>query len=218
MKLTKIEQPQSFRQHAYDEIKNAIINHAIAQGEVLYERDLSEKLGISRTPLRAAIQMLEVEGWLKSVPRKGVFISRIVEQDVEEVLQLRRANESLVMELIIPKISDADIEKLEHIYAEQKLNEGSNEAFIMADKDFHMYLAELTGNGRLTQLMHNLSDQMRWFGITALKTTDRKDRTLKEHRIIIEGLKKRDVDFAKKAVIEHIEHTRSAVLASLKLQ
>jgi DNA-binding GntR family transcriptional regulator len=218
LKLTKIEQPQSFRQHAYDEIKNAIINHVIVQGEVVYERNLSEKLGISRTPLRAALQMLEVEGWLKAVPRKGVFISSVLEKDVEEVLQLRRANESLVMELMIPKITDQDIEQLEQIFSRQKQQEDQNQTFIMTDKDFHMYMAELTGNDRLTQLMHNLSDQMRWFGIVALKSADRKESTLKEHREIIEGLRKRDVNFAKKAVTNHIDHTRMAVLEALRHQ
>jgi DNA-binding GntR family transcriptional regulator len=218
MELTKIEQPQSFRQHAYDEIKNAIINHVIVQGEVLYERNLSEKLGISRTPLRAALQMLEVEGWLKAVPRKGVFISSILEKDVDEVLHLRRANESLVMELIIPRITDQDIEKLEQIYIRQKEQEDQNQTFIMVDKDFHMFLTELAGNNRLTQLMHNLSDLMRWFGIVALKSADRKVRTLEEHRVIIDGLRKRDVELAKKAVTDHIEHTRMAVLEALRHQ
>jgi DNA-binding GntR family transcriptional regulator len=218
MELTKIEQPQSFRQHAYDEIKNAIINHVIVQGEVLYERNLSEKLGISRTPLRAALQMLEVEGWLKAVPRKGVFISSIQEKDVDEVLHLRRANESLVMELIIPRITDQDIEKLEQIYIRQKEQEDQNQTFIMVDKDFHMFLTELAGNDRLTQLIHNLSDLMRWFGIVALKSADRKVKTLEEHRVIIDGLRKRDVELAKKAVTDHIEHTRMAVLEVLRHQ
>lgn len=216
MEFTKIQQPLSFRDHAYDEIKNAIINHVIAQGDVLYERDLSEKLGISRTPLRAALQLLEMEGWLKSVPRKGVFVSHIVEKDVEEVLQLRGANEALVVELLIPKITDAHIDRLEDLYVQQEKHLGNNQAFILMDKDFHMHMAELTGNDRLIQLMHTLSDQMRWFGIVALDTTDRVERTLKEHRAIIDQLKKRDVELAKQAMLDHIIHTRTAVLASLK--
>ncbi|BCJ86925.1 GntR family transcriptional regulator [Effusibacillus dendaii] len=216
MQFTKIEQPQLFKQHAYEEIKNAIINHVIPQGEILSERNLSESLGISRTPLREAIHMLELEGWVKSIPRKGVFVSHISQKDVEEVLQLRSANESLVMELLIPKITDKEDQTLEEIFMHQLNHQHDNKSFISIDKDFHMYLAELSGNDRLIQLMHNLSDLMRWFGIRAIHTTDRIQETLQEHRAIIAGVKKRDVNLAKIAVAKHIEQTRAAVLTALQ--
>lgn len=216
MYLSKIEKPQSFKQHAYEEIKNAIINHTIPQGKVLFERNLSDMLGISRTPLRSAIQMLEMEGWLTSEPRKGVFIHKIAEKDVIDVIQLRRANESLVVEIMVPEITDEEMEKLESIFAYQVQHLADDKLFILTDKDFHMYMAELTGNKRLIQLMQTLSDQMRWFGIMALHSTERKERTMEEHRAILEGIKNRDVELAKKAVIDHIEQTRTAVLAAMK--
>lgn len=216
MKFTKVEQPQSFKQHAYEEIKKAIINHVIPPGEVLSERNLSESLGISRTPLREAIHMLELEGWVRSIPRKGVFVAQISERDVEEVLQIRRAIETLVMELLIPAIADEQIERIEEIYLHQSENQKDKQSFIFIDKDFHMYLAELSQNSRLINLMHNLSDQMRWFGIMALNASDRTERTLQEHKSIIEGLKKHNLDQAKQAVFTHIEHTRIAVLTALE--
>lgn len=217
MYLTKIAKPQSFKQHAYEEIKNAIINHSIPQGKVLFERNLSDMLGISRTPLRSALQMLELEGWLTSEPRKGVFINKIAEKDVIDVIQLRRANESLVVEIMVPVITDEEVEKLESIFANQAQHLADDKLFILIDKDFHMYMAELTGNKRLIQLMHTLSDQMRWFGIMALHSTERKERTMEEHRSIIESIKNRDVELAKKAVIDHIEQTRIAVLEAMKV-
>ncbi|MFT9846342.1 GntR family transcriptional regulator [Aneurinibacillus sp. REN35] len=215
MPFSKIEQPQSFKQHAYEKIKNAIIDHQILPGEPLFERNLSESLGISRTPIREAIQLLELEGWVQSIPRKGTFVCNISRQDVEEVLQLRKANEALVMELLIPTITEEKMEDIDRIYGHQSVEKENNQRFISIDKDFHIYLAELSGNRRLAQYMQTLSDQMRWFGIQALNLPDRAEQTLHEHAVIIEGIKNRDVEQAKQAVIEHIDRTREAVLSVL---
>ncbi|MBO8162133.1 MAG: GntR family transcriptional regulator [Brevibacillus sp.] len=216
MAFSKIEQPQLFKQQVYEEIKNAIINHQILPGEPLYERNLSESLGISRTPIREAIQQLELEGWVKSIPRKGTFVNNISEKDVEEVLQLRRAIEGLVMELLIPTITDEQLEKVEQIYFSQSAQREDNKRFIAIDKDFHNYLAELSGNSRVVQLMQTISDQMRWFGIRALNQLGRAEQTLREHEMILTALKKRDLAAAKEAIFTHIEHTRIAVRKSLQ--
>ena len=72
MSFLKAEQPQLFKDHAYKEIKKGIIQHEVEPGSMLYERSLSESLGISRTPLKLALQQLELEGWIQSIPRKGI--------------------------------------------------------------------------------------------------------------------------------------------------
>ncbi|MFV9511615.1 GntR family transcriptional regulator [Tepidibacillus sp. LV47] len=214
MAFSKIKQPKSFTQIAYMEIKNAIINHSITPGQTLYERDLSEKLGISRTPVREAIQQLEIEGWVKSIPRKGIYVNDISIKDVEEVFQLRKANEVLVMELVISRITDEEINILEEMFTSQsKITDVKS--FILFDTNFHVYLAELSGNQRLVQLMKSLSDQIHWFGIQALHQSGRTNEALKEHAQIIETIKNKDLERARIAIHEHIEKTRAAILSSL---
>jgi DNA-binding GntR family transcriptional regulator len=214
MNLSKVKQ-LSLKQQAFESIKNAIIDQTILPGQILYERQLSEMLGISRTPVRESIPLLEMEGWVTSIPRKGTFVCDISVEDVEEVFQIRRAIEVLVVELLIPVISDREIENIERLYgAQAKLTEDKNK-FILTDKDFHIYLAELSGNRRLVQLMGTLSDQLRWFGVRALKAPNRNEQTLKEHALVINAIKNRDVEKAKKAVLNHIEHTREAILKNL---
>lgn len=217
MDLSKVEAPLSLKKQAYEAIKNAIINHAILPGEALYERNLSEKLGISRTPIRESIPLLELNGWVKSIPRKGTFVCKITKQDVEEVIQLRRALEVLVIELVIPMITDLDIQKIEQIYGEQCKQQDAKE-FISTDRQFHIYLAKLSGNRQLVKLLKMISDKIRWFGISALNCPNRKDQALQEHAFIIEGLKSRDIEKTKKAVLTHIENNRTAVLASLEMK
>jgi DNA-binding GntR family transcriptional regulator len=216
MNLSKVK-TISLKQQTFESIKNAIINQTILPGQILYERQLSEMLGISRTPVRESIPLLEMEGWVKSVPRKGTFVSNISEKDVEEVIQLRRANESLVVELLIPTISDSEIENIEKMYGVQAQLKQNINQFIMTDKDFHIYLAELSGNQRLANLMKTLSDQLRWFGVRALNTPNRNEQTLNEHAAIIDSIKNRDVERAKKAVVNHINHTQEAILKNLDI-
>jgi DNA-binding GntR family transcriptional regulator len=216
MSLSKLTQPLSLKQQAYEGIKNAIIDHTISPGEVLYERKLSEELGISRTPIREAIPLLELEGWVTSIPRKGTLVSSITVKDVEEVIQIRRGLEVLVVELLIPIISEEQISMIEQLYQQQVKLQKENKLFISTDKDFHIFLAELSGNRRLVNLVQTVSDQMRWFGISASYLPNRIEETLKEHSAIIDCLKEKDVDKAKKAVLNHIDLTREAVLASLK--
>ncbi|WP_019121309.1 GntR family transcriptional regulator [Brevibacillus massiliensis] len=215
MRLGKIHQPRLFKQQAYEEIKNAIINHAILPGEALYERNLSESLGISRTPIREAIQLLEIEGWVKSVPRKGTFVSHILREDVEDVLQLRWAIEGLIMELIIPKITDEQIALAEKVYLQQSEHIADHKTFISIDKDFHNYFAELCGNRRVLSLMQTISDQMRWFGVQALNLPGRNEQTLQEHARILNAVKKRDLAEAKQAIAHHLNQTRVAIMFNL---
>jgi DNA-binding GntR family transcriptional regulator len=216
MTLIKVEQPLSLKKQAYEAIKNAIIHHAILPGEVLYERNLSESLGISRTPIREALPLLELGGWVKSIPRKGTFVSNIFKQDVEEVVQIRRALEILVIELLIPSISPEDIKEIERLYGKQ-CEQQDTKTFITTDRQFHTYLAQLSGNRQLVKLMQSIGDKIRWFGVSALHCPNRKEQCLQEHGLIIEKLKSKDLNQAKKAVLSHIENNRLAVLASLQL-
>lgn len=218
MSLFIVQQSLSLKQQAYAGIKNAIVLHEVLPGSALFERDLSENLKISRTPVREAILLLEMEGWVKSIPRKGTFVSEITTGDVEEVIQIRKALEVLVIELLIPKITERDIEQLNEIYVKQLGLVKDSGQFISVDKDFHIYLAELSGNNRLVNLISTISDQIRWFGVSALNLPNRKEQTLKEHAWIIECLKNKETEKAKEAVLEHIEHTRLAVLSSVSLR
>ena len=216
MPFSKIKQSQSLKHIAFEVIKNAIINHDILPGEPLYERYLSEKLEISRTPVREALQLLELEGWVTSVPRKGTFVSNISIADVEEIFQVRRALEILIVELLVPKITDEQLAILEGILDMQVKMQDDKKTFIAIDKDFHAHLAQFTGNRRIVQLIETYGDQMSWFGYRAITQSGRIEAALKEHEAIYEGLKARNLERAKQAVVDHMEKTRLAILSTIQ--
>jgi DNA-binding GntR family transcriptional regulator len=216
MSFSKAEQPKSFKDHAYKEIKKGIIQHKVDPGSMLYERSLSESLGISRTPLKLALQQLELEGWIKSVPRKGIVVQTINRHDVNEVFQLRKANEVLAAELLIPLLDDETIEKIEKVNKQQLDIKEDPIQFMHADSSFHLFLAELSQNQRLYQLIQNLTDHVNWYGLVALKAGISLDEVYSEHKLIIEGLKARNLRQTTDAILNHLKHSHRTIIANLE--
>lgn len=204
--VSKISKAISYKEKVYDELKSLILSNQIKPGELLNERSLAEKLGISRTPLREAIQVLESEGWLKTEPWKGVYVSEITKHDIAEVMQLRMVLEPLVVELIIKDINEEQICEIERLFKKQKdyYSQENGVEFIRTDKEFHMYLAQLTGNQRLIQILANLSDMVTRLGMRAIARYNRYKETLWEHQNIIRSLKDKDVNSARQAMIYHV--------------
>ena len=218
MLINKLAKTVAYKDKVYEEIKSAIIADKLTSEGPLNERLLAETLGISRTPVREALQMLEHEGWVKTEPWKGTYVLDITEQDIEEVFQLRMTLEPLVIELIIQTLKDEHCRNLDEFFRIQtKFSEEMNaDDFIKTDRDFHMYLAELTGNRRLIQILSNLSDMMRRLGIKAIKSKIRYEETLQEHAKLIKELKRRDLSKARQATIYHILRTKENVYLHFK--
>ena len=215
MSFSKAEQPQLFKDHAYKEIKKGIIQHKVEPGSMLYERSLSESLGISRTPLKLALQQLELEGWIQSLPRKGIVVQTINRHDVDEVFQLRKSNEVLAIELLIPLLDDETIDKIEKVNKQLLDIKEDPIQFMHADSAFHLFLAELSQNHRLYQLIQNLTDHVNWYGLVALKSGISLDEVYSEHKLIIEGLKARDLRQTTDAVLNHLVHSHRTIIANL---
>lgn len=213
MVLNKLEKATSYKEGVYNELKQAIIGQRLRPEEQLNERNLAEKLGISRTPVREALHMLEKEGWVITEPWKGTYVLDLTEEDIEEVFQLRMALEPLVIELITERLSKENLERLDELYAEQTKYQQcfDADAFISTDRHFHMYLTDLTKNKRLIQILNNLSDMMQRLGIQAVAHQARYQETLDEHARIIAELKKRNLIKARQAMIYHVLRTKEHV-------
>lgn len=216
MNFLKAVQPPLFKDHAYNEIKKAIIQHEIEPGSMLNERSLSESLGISRTPLKLALQQLALEGWITSVPRKGIFIKTINKRDVDDIFQLRKANEVLVIELLIPLLDDEAIQKIEEMDQQLFVNKEDPVQFVYYDSSFHLFLAELSQNLRLYHLIENLTDHFNWYRFASLKAGKSVDEIYYEHTLIIEGLKAGNVQQTAEAVSNHIDKAYATIIANLK--
>lgn len=212
-----IEKTISYRYKVYEQIKEDIITGVYSQGEVLNERKLSEKLGVSRTPIREAFQLLNVEGWLVYEPYKGTIVRTFSEDYVNNLLSVRKALEILAVEEAIKNITEDDMEVLVHLFEEHErslniLNENESMKY---DSKFHEKICQISNNKINQNLLNNLNDIIRFYGIKSLKVNIRKKYTILEHKAILQAIIERDIDEAREAMEHHIHMAGKSIIHSL---
>ncbi|HEU5016813.1 MAG TPA: GntR family transcriptional regulator [Pseudolabrys sp.] len=206
--LAPIEASSSFKQKAYVALKNAIVGMDIyrSRDEIrLDERKLAQDFGISRTPVREAMAQLESEGFVRSVPRRGVYIVRKTKREVIEMITAWAALESMAARLITKAASDDEIAGLREMFAafvDGKLRAHLDE-YSDANIEFHQTIIRLSQNQVLIDLAANLFTHMRMIRRKTIGEKDRADRSIKDHMAIIEALEARQMDRAEDLVRDH---------------
>lgn len=202
-----INEYMPLRDVVFHTLRRAILMGELEPGERLMELQLTEKLGVSRTPIREAIRKLELEGLVVMVPRKGAAVAKITEKDLLDVLEVRCSLEELAVELACERISEEALQLLESSMKEfqESLSSGKDITAI-AEKDvqFHDIIFEATGNRRLIQMVSNLQEQMYRYRIEHLKNPDTYPQILQEHEEILACLVKREREEARAAIRRHI--------------
>ena len=198
----------SFRDQAYSAIKQAITEADIyaKRDEIrIDERQLGEALGVSRTPIREAMALLEQEGFLRTVPRRGVFIVRKTKKQVIEMIEMWAALESMAARLATLNASDKDIAALRHMFDEfrnatpaQHIDEYSD-----ANIAFHQAIIALSGSHLMGKTIENLFVHVRAIRRMTISQRDRAERSIADHMRIIEALEKRDTELAERLVRQH---------------
>lgn len=206
----KALQPQSLREQAGQVIRAGIVAGELEGGEIYSANALSEKLGVSPTPVREALLDLANAGLVEPVRNRGFRILTPDEQDLDEIGELRLMLEVPAMRRVAEKASDADLVALERVTdeLEQAAEVGDLSAYLLADREFHLSLLELTGNRRLVRLVGELRDQTRLTGLKELAESDDLATSTREHREILEALQRRAGDEAEDLMRVHIAHTR----------
>lgn len=204
-----VQKAQPYKYQVYDEIKRGILKGQYMPGDVLTERKLSDEMGISRTPIREAMQMLAHDGWLVMETYKGAVVREFDLEYVLEVLKIRKSLEMLAVEDAVLNLTDRDLEELEEIAQCQRdmLNHYDEYDYIEMDRKFHQKIYELSHNRTLQGLLNNFNDIISFFGIRALKQKERKITTMEEHQKILEAVKSRDASAAVRAMEDHMSKT-----------
>ena len=199
-------------------LRRQILMGELKPGERLMEVKLTKKLGVSRTPVREAIHMLEIEGLAKVIPRRGASVSDITEEDLQDVLEVRCALEELAVELACARRSEEDIfniKKAARAFVEATKTGSISE---MAEKDvaFHNHIFSATGNKRLIQLVGNLSERMYRYRIEYLKNKGVYEGLIKEHSDIIRYIEGNAPSEARGAIRRHITNQVEKVSLEIK--
>src|SRR5213079_640670 len=171
----------------------------------LDERQLSQSLGVSRTPIREAITLLEQEGFLRTVPRRGIFIVRKTKKQIIEMIEMWAALESMAARLATLNASDADIAALRHMFDEFRNSTPSEhlEEYSHANIAFHQAIIRLSGSHLMGKTIENLFIHVRAIRRMTISQSDRAARSIKDHMRIIEALEARDTKLAERLVRQH---------------
>lgn len=207
--IRRIGAEASLKDKAYEALKSAILNmdvYSSPEPIVLEERELSDLLGVSRTPVREALAVLHQEGLVRIAPRRGIFVVRKTKVEVVEMVQAWAALESMAARLITQRATDAEIGTLRPLFGQ--FGPGYQpithiDEYSSANIAFHQALIRLSGSALLVSLTDKLMLHVRAIRHRTIFAQERAERSLNEHMRIIEALEARDTDAAERAVRDH---------------
>jgi len=206
--LAPLGDTSTFADRAYTALKGTIVSLNVYEqpGEVrLDERQLASDLGISRTPVREAMAQLEREGFVRSVPRRGIYVVRKSKQEVIEMITAWAALESMAARLITQNATTDEIASLRRMFATFENGEARAhlDEYSEVNIEFHQTIIRLSKNGVLIDLAENLFTHMRMIRRKTIGEQDRVDRSIRDHMNIIEALEARDTERAEDLVRNH---------------
>jgi len=171
----------------------------------LDERQLALQFGISRTPVREAMAQLEREGFVRSVPRRGIYVVRKTKREVIELITAWAALESMAARLITQVASEQEIAGLRKLFAtfENGKHRAHLDEYSDVNIEFHQSIIKLSHNAVLIDLAENLFTHMRMIRRKTIGEQDRADKSIRDHINIIEALEARSTDRAEELVRDH---------------
>jgi DNA-binding GntR family transcriptional regulator len=208
-----IERPRPIRKQVYEHLRNQILNRTIAPSSRLVEAQIAKELGISRTPVREALHLLEKDRFVESIPRVGYRVKQLAWSELDEIFEIRTVNELLACRWALEKIDAAGIRALEKNVnlTERAVEAGHPESFLDLDQEFHEILVGASGSHYLVELCQQLRRLMLRYRIESIKSDDTAIGGMKGHRQIIECLKKRDREGLEAAMVAHLEYARENI-------
>ena len=221
MKDIKLEQDdfQPLRNVVFNTLRDAILRGDLQPGERLMEIHLAKKLGVSRTPVREAISMLEQEGLAVTYPRRGAQVAKMTVKDLDDVLEIREVLDTLAASLACRNMNSDDINNLAAACADfEKATRGNDiREVVRTDEAFHNVIYEASGNPRLRAILLNLKGQMYRFRFEYVKDKSNYPFLIKEHKDILEALKTRNeeevIKHTKNHLVNQMESVRQVILS-----
>ncbi len=203
--LPRIEM-ESISRKVESAIREHILSGQLRPGARLVEVQLAQELGVSRAPVRAALQTLEVEGLVVTVPNKGACVAGVTARDLHEIYTVRSVLEELAVRLAAERWTRVALADLQEIVERMQEAARAGDAPMMAafDLEFHQYLWDLSGHQRLRQILLSMMGPIRMFiALNARLYEDFSDNCL-EHSELLDALQAGDVEKAGSLMAQHI--------------
>jgi len=214
----KIRDYKNAREAAFEKIKEAIIKGHFKPGEKLVEQTLAQEMGVSRTPVREAIRRLEAEGFVVSIPRKGVVVSRADKEEIVQLYSIRAELEGLAARWAIENADEDDMRKLDEAISrmEETAASGDLDGVVQSNALFHDAIAQASKSRILCTLLKTLQDNIQRFRFQSLHLPGRPVAALAEHKEIVAAIKEKKTEEADRLLKEHLQNACAAALAHMK--
>lgn len=207
-----MSEKKSMIDRVYQSLKEAILFRRIAPGTQLIEKTIADQLNVSRTPIRHAMSRLEYEGLVNVVPNRGAFVVQPTTDEIYQAFVMRKELESMALRLAMTSIDDQDIDQLKKYIEEERNTYQNNDIlnYLNVNKEFHMYLANKSGNAFLVDYMERILDQINVYLMLydVFYDTNMVESTrFVEHELIVEALNNQDLDRLLHLIDRHMDYS-----------
>jgi DNA-binding GntR family transcriptional regulator len=198
---------KTLKKEVYEVLHEDIMSAVLLPGDPIHEAAIARDLGVSRGPVREALQKLAAEGLVDITPHKGAFVSSLTWKDFLDAYQVREALETLAVHLAAARLRQEDLAQLEALHEQMKESAevGQVSEFFSRNHEFHSLLVELAANSKLSAIYFPLAQQMRRYRMRSLTLRGGMKRSCEEHRAILDALQKGDADEAARLMSAHIQ-------------
>ncbi|MFG2126401.1 GntR family transcriptional regulator [Streptomyces sp. NPDC048751] len=208
--VPKLERPGPLRDRVYEALLELITTRALQPGQHLVESELAGHLGVSRQPVREALQRLNTEGWVDLRPAQGAFVHEPTEEEADQLLTVRTLLEGEAARLAAVNADSAGIAALDELCAQGRLAVAKDDvdAAVVLNARFHAKIMELAGNAVLAELAAQVDRRVRWYYTPVARR--RGHKSWAEHAELITAIVAGDQQEAARLMREHTEHTRKS--------
>lgn len=210
--------PKTLEEDVYTRIGEDILTGVFERGEALTELMLCKRLGVSRTPVRAALHRLCEEGLVEITPNKGAVVAGITKDDLIDTYKVRMRLEGLASELCAERISTEALDELEEAVslAEYYIAKNDTEKLKELDTRFHSIIYYASGNRMLCRILTELHKNIKAYRKLSLSVTGRGESSHREHRLILEAIKRKEGKRADELTSMHIKNAMDNMLLALE--
>jgi DNA-binding GntR family transcriptional regulator len=204
------------KERAYAKIKQRILRNELTAAGFLAERQLASQLGMSKTPVRAALERLELEGFVTISPQQGAIIRELSVRDIADQYEVRAALEAFVLRGLAGRLAPSQVARLRANLDAQKANRGARdgERGVALDAEFHLLFCEFFGNQEVLRVMNQLREKIhRVISQVYALNPDRMADSYPEHCAIADAVIRGDADLAAKRIEEHLEAGKQILLS-----
>ncbi|MCI2418294.1 GntR family transcriptional regulator [Saccharopolyspora sp. K220] len=208
----QVARPVPLRETVYEAILDLIISGELKPGHHLVEKELAELLGVSRQPVREALQWLKKDEWVDLRPGYGAFVHSPTPEEADQLLSVRTLLEAESARLAALNSTKEGVAELRQIYKTgvQALKSDDIEEVVAANAELHAQITEMSGNKILKEIAAQVDRRVRWYHTPVAKS--RGKAAWDEHAALIDAISKKEADRAAQLMREHTEHTRTSYL------